>query len=179
MKKIFSAIMITAAAMLGISSCSTETDESAGGTAVQDMAGNWEVVIDIIEIDENGDSIHYGDYYGFGALTFYTYNTNDNRSDSLYVDDFDQLLQVSSSLWGVKAKVGCNLSNFTISGTNANLYASEDAPETCKVTGRIMPGAATNLHGMPNDSICVDVEFDWDPGWVYRYAGQRYTGFYE
>lgn len=179
MKKIFSAIMIAAAAMLGATSCSTETNESAGGTAVQDMAGKWDVVIDIIEVGENGDSTHYGDYYGFGTLSFFTYNTNDNRSDSLYVDDLAQLLKVSTQLWAVKAKVGCDLSNFTISGTADNLYASEDAPETCKVTGRIIPDAATSLHGKPNDSICVDVEFDWDPGWIYRYAGQRYTGFYE
>ena len=177
MKKLFSAIMITAAAMLGISSCSTETDESAGGTAVQDMAGNWEAVIDIIEIDQNGDSIHYGDYYGFGPLTFYTYNTNDNRSDSLYIDDFAQLLQLSSSLWGVKAKVGCNLSNFTISGTKvANIY---EEGVTCTIKGRVFPDGATNLHGKPNDSICVDIEFSNDEGWIYRYAGQRYTGFYE
>lgn len=173
MKKIFSAIMIAAAAMLGISSCSTETDESAGGTAVQDMAGNWEVVIDVMEVDENGDTIHYGDYYNYGTLSFFTYNTNDNSSDFIYVDDLGKF-------WTVKAKVGCDLSNLTFFADNAdNLYASEEEPETCKVSGRVMPGAATNLHGKPNDSIYVDFEFSLDPGVIYRYAGQRYTGFYE
>lgn len=171
MKKIFSAIMITAAAMFGISSCSTETNESAGGTAVQDMAGKWDVVSDIMLVGEDGDTTHLGDYYGYGVFTFFTYNTNDNRSDSLYVDDL-------GNFWTVKAKVGCNLANFTISGTDAlNLY--DDSGETCKVTGRVLPGAATNLHGKPNDSIYVDFEFSTDPGTIYRYAGQRYTGFYE
>ncbi|MBO4673610.1 MAG: hypothetical protein J5616_04600 [Bacteroidaceae bacterium] len=169
MKKIFSAIMITAAAMFGISSCSTETNESAGGTAVQDMAGLWDVDIDVMELDENGN---YGSepVVTYPGYTLYTYNTNDNRSDSLYIDDLGKI-------WPVKLKVGCNLSDFTITGTDViNIYDDE---ETCQINGRVMPGAATNLHGKPNDSICVEIEFSSDPGYLYRFTGQRYTGFYE
>ena len=170
MKKIFSFLAFTAITALGLISCDTETDVSAGGTAVKDMAGAWDVQVDMMELTEDGDTIHYGDYYGYGTFQFYTYNTVENKSNTIWVDDLQ-------NFWQVKAAVSCDLSTFTFSGEDVlNVY---DGEETCKVTGKVFPNGALNLHGMPNDSICIDFEFDTDPGWVYRYAGQRYTGFYE
>ncbi|MCH5174433.1 MAG: hypothetical protein J1F40_00925 [Prevotellaceae bacterium] len=168
MKKIF--YLATLLFCATIISCSTETDVPAGGTAVKDMAGVWDVQVDLMELDENGDTIHYGDYYGYGTFQFYTYNTAENTSNTIWVDDLQ-------NFWWVKAAVNCNLSTLTFSGNDVlNVY---DGEETCKVTGKVFPNGATNLHGMPNDSICIDFEFDTDPGVIYRYAGQRYTGFYE
>lgn len=176
MKKILSFLAFTAVVTLGLTSCDTETDVSAGGTAVKKMAGLWEVQVDMMELTEDGDTIHYGDYYGVGTFLFYTYNTADNKSNTIWVDDYDYDYK-SYGFWGVKAEVSCNLSTLTFSGEDVlNVYDDE---ETCKVTGKVFPNGALNLHGMPNDSICIDFEFDTDPGWVYRYAGQRYTGFYE
>lgn len=179
MKKILSFLAITAVAVLGLTSCDPETDVSAGGTAVKDMAGLWDAQVDVMELTEDGDTIHYGDIYDWGTFQFYTYNTADNSSHTIWVDDKDWNYPDYSyyGFWGVKVEVNCNLSTLTFSGNDVpNVYDSE---ETCKVTGKVFPNGATNMHGMPNDSICIDFEFDTDPGVIYRYAGQRYTGFYE
>lgn len=161
-----------AAATLGMTSCDVETNESAGGTAVQDLAGVWDVQVDIIEIGEDGEETHYGDYYGYGTFQIYTYNTVENDKDSLWVDDL-------GNFWTVRAKVGANVANRTFAAPAALNVYEDRYVESCRVEGKVLPGAATNLHGKPNDSIYVDFEFDTDPGVIYRYAGQRYTGFYE
>ena len=171
MKKIFSLLLLVAATF-GLASCDRETNVSAGGTAVQNLAGIWDVQVDVIEIGEDGTETHYGDYYGYGTFQIYTYNTVENDKDSLWVDDL-------GNFWDVLAKVGCNTSDRTFSAKDAVNVNEDKTVEKCRVEGKVLPGAAINLHGKPNDSICVDFEFDTDPGMVYRYAGQRYTGFYE
>lgn len=161
--------------------CDTETDEPAGGTAVEKMAGHWVVSVDVIDLSE-GDSVNLGDYFGFGSFDFWTYNTASNSESELWVDDME-------NFWAVKSKCSCNLSNLTITGNDVlNVYTETDLPEddenyvepeTCKITGKIIPNGALNLHGKPNDSICVDMVYSTDPETVYRYTGTRYTGFYE
>ncbi len=163
-------LLISAA--LCLTSCSVETDVDAGGTATEAVAGNWDVQVDVMQVDESGDTIHYGDYYGFGTFTLYTFNTAANRADSIWIDDF-------GNFWSVKAKVGCDISKRTISATNATNVRSTSEPETCSVTGKILPGAGVNLHGKPTDSICVDFVFSSDSETIYRYSGTRYSGFYE
>ena len=52
MKKYISMFMVALAATFTFVSCDTETDEKAGGTAVEKMAGLWEVKVDVV--DEQG-----------------------------------------------------------------------------------------------------------------------------
>ncbi len=182
MKKYILFFVSAIVASFGFTACDTETDEPAGGTAVEKLAGHWEVEVDVMEVAEDGDTIHYGDIYGYGTFDFWTYNTSSNSSSQIWVDDM-------GNFWTVKAKCSCNTSNLTITGEDVlNVYTETDLPEddpnymepeTCKITGKIFPGAGHNLHGKPNDSICIDMVYDTDPTTIYRYAGSRYTGFYE
>ena len=49
MKKYISMFMVALAATFTFVSCDTETDEKAGGTAVEKMAGLWEVTVDVVD----------------------------------------------------------------------------------------------------------------------------------
>ena len=72
MKKYISMFMFALLGCFALVSCDTETDESAGGTAVEQMAGIWDVQVDAV--DENGNVL-YEDPYGLGTITVNTYNT--------------------------------------------------------------------------------------------------------
>lgn len=49
MKKYISMFMFALLVCFALVSCDTETDESAGGTAVEQMAGIWEVQVDAVD----------------------------------------------------------------------------------------------------------------------------------
>lgn len=158
--------------------------EDVGGTAIHDMAGQWYVHVDAV--DENGDLVYSDDdLFGMGNFLILTYNTSDNSSDKMFVDDLE-------SFWDFKVKTSCNL--------NDKSFGEDEFAENLKyecgvkiTEGSIMYGAATTPSGMPADSIVMYVEFDDDYTEVdadvfeytpdlygfakYRISGYRYTGF--
>ena len=79
----------------GFAGCSTETSEEPGGTNVQKMAGRWDVQVDVV--DESG-SVLYEDPYGLGTITIMTYNTADNSSNQMWLDD-------DGEFWAFQMKV--------------------------------------------------------------------------
>ena len=164
MKKIFSILSIVAVSMFALTSCDPETKEEAGGTAVQAMAGNWAVHVDVIEEGET-----YEDPYGYGTFNLYTYNTASNASDKLFVFE--------NSFWGTKILANCDLNTNKIWAENS--LNETDGEETANIKGEIFPNAALSEHNVPIDSICIDIEYDSEPGVIYRYTGKRYTGFAE
>ncbi len=176
MNKIFSSVLAAAAGIFALASCDAQTDIEAGGTAVQKVAGNWEVQIDLS--NANGEVVAE-DFLGFGLLPLYTYNTADNSSKEMWIDNREADLKYY--FWYFKFKVDVNVSKRTFQTTD---YVPYDAAGTGKakiVSGKVMPGAAKNLHGMPNDSIAFLITFDddSDPDTYYLIHGQRYTGFSE
>lgn len=177
MKKLFGLFAL----VLLFASC--EKDE-IGGTATEDMAGQWYVHVDAV--DENGDLVYSDDeLYGLGNFLLLTYNTSDNSKDQLFVDDLD-------NFWSFKVKTYCNLStkSFGENGFAENLSYESGVNLT---EGSIMFDAATTPSGMPSDSIMFYVEFDDDYTQIgedeyeytpdlygfakYRISGYRYTGF--
>ncbi len=172
MKKIFIYLIAATSACFGLTSCDPETDVEPGGTAVEKLAGEWRVHVDVITIDENGDSTNYGNYYNVNNLRFCTFNTADNTADKIYIYE--------DGFWHTQIVCNCDLNSKTIFADGSlNILAKPEDNETAKVNGKIIPNGCLNLHGMPNDSICIDVEYSTDPGTVYRFTGSRYTGFYE
>ena len=73
MKKYISMFMVALAATFTFVSCDTETDEKAGGTAVEKMAGLWEVTVDVV--DEQGNVLGK-DPLKLGTININTYNRN-------------------------------------------------------------------------------------------------------
>ncbi|SEE50497.1 lipid-binding protein [Prevotella sp. lc2012] len=169
MRKYISFAFMAIAISFGFVSCDTETDEEPGGTNVEKMAGRWNVVVDAV--DENGNVL-YGDPYGLGTITIMTYNTSDNAVDKMWLDD-------NGKFWAFKMKVDVNYLARTFSADERD-YDVKGSGTAVVTDGKVLEGAAKNLHGMPNDSIVFDIVFNDDPnGLKYRISGQRYTGFYE
>ncbi len=172
MKKYISMFMFAMLACFGFTACDTETDEEAGGTQVEKMAGLWDVQVHAI--NEDG-SILYEDPYGKGTFSITTYNTAANNTTEMWLDD-------GGNFWGVKMKVNVDYANATFSVADDTAYNFTE-PEGGKVKGmkgKILYGQGKNIHGMPCDSICVEVAFDDDDNnFTYRYTGVRHSGFYE
>lgn len=94
MKKYISMFMVALAATFTFVSCDPETDEKAGGTAVEKMAGLWDVTVDVV--DEQGNVLGK-DPLGYGTININTYNTAANDADKMWLDD--------DAFYGVKMKV--------------------------------------------------------------------------
>lgn len=171
MKKYFKFAVMALALGFGFTACDVETNEEAGGTNVQDLAGNWEVTVDIV--DANGNLIA-ADPYNMGVFDLLTYNTSANDPDSLWITD-------NKNFWQFTMKIGCNAAAKTFGCQEKDYDAAGTGKATIK-NGKVLLGKAKNLHGMPNDSIVFDITFsDDDPayGTIYRISGQKHTGFYE
>lgn len=172
MKKYISMFMVALAATFTFVSCDPETDEKAGGTAVEKMAGLWDVTVDAV--DEQGKVI-YEDPYGYGVININTYNTAANDADKMWLD--------AAAVKSVKMKV--NITDYAtgkFEGTANTSYnpSNAKAGNIEFLKGQVLYGQGKNLHGMPVDSICYTVKFDDDQhALIYRISGTRHSGFTE
>jgi len=145
---------------------SCRKDPKVGGTAVQNLSGEWWVKIDNGN-DPTGD---FGpDYYNFS-----TYNTASNTPDSMWVDDDNN----AKSFWDVKGKVHTNVANRTFSAANID---NQDYTSTFTITnGKIIPKGA-HASGTKDvvDSIYFEITFSDDPvpGTLHKVGGYKRTGF--
>ena len=166
MKKYISIFALTLGVCLGLDSGSTETDEPAGGTAVEKMAGHWVVVADIIE-----DGQVYEDPYGIGPWDMYTYNTANDDTDQMWLSDF-------GNFWAYELKVDIDLNAMTFGVNHGFIYNDGEEDQFCTITdGRIIPNGGENVNGKPTDAIEYKIEFTDDPGTIYYIHGVRYAGF--
>lgn len=154
---------------LMLASC--EKDE-VGGTATEALAGEWYVTVDAV--DASGATL-YEDFFGLGHFMLNTYNTADNVSTKMWIDD-------NENFWNFKVKADCDVNALTFT-TNGEV--DNAAYADCKVNvsdGKVMYGAATNPHGTKADSIVFYVTFSDDEypetyGYSkYKVSGYRYTG---
>ena len=172
MKKYISMFMVALVGMFTFVSCDPETDEKAGGTAVEKMAGHWVVTVDAV--DEDGNVI---DENLLGKkIDLNTYNTAANEADKMWLDD-------GGKFYNVKMKV--NVTDYkngkfeAIPNTSYN-PADDTAGNVEFLKGQVLYGQGKNLHGAPVDSICYTVKFsDDDNALIYRISGKRYSGFTE
>ena len=169
MKKYISIFALALVLGLGFASCSTETDEPAGGTAVEKMAGHWVVTVDAY--DEAGNLL-YEDPYGMGEWNMYTYNTADDDADQMWLSD-------GNNFWGYTIKVNVDVNALTFDCKDLYIYSDDDGNDvTCTITnGRIIPNGGLNVNGKPTDAIMYNIEFSDDPGSLYYVHGVRYAGF--
>lgn len=167
MKKYISLFATALLLTIGFASCSVETDEPAGGTAVEKMAGHWIVTVDAIV-----DGEVYEDPYGMGSWDMYTYNTADNDADKMWFTD-------GNNFWGYEFKIPINLSERTFEIKDQYIYDDDEGePVYCTVTdGKIIENGGTNVNGKPTDAIDYKIEFTDDAGTIYHVHGVRYAGF--
>lgn len=198
MKKYISLAFMAMALSFGFSSCDVETNEEPGGTNVQKMAGRW--TVSVYQVDDAGNVVYQPeDLFEIADVDLFTYNTADNASSEMWIDD-------RGNFWSFKFKMPINYANGTFSASeipyDENFQAIADAEaagtplvdedgnqlvaETATITdGKILYGQGHNIHGMPTDSIAFYVTFTDDSyGAAYGYTkhlvtGTRYSGFYE
>jgi len=162
-------IYILSLLVISLSACKKE--EPIGGTAVQDMSGEWWVQID-----------GAGDYY-----KVVTSNTADNSNTKMWVD--------LTGFWGtdvppaqlVKARVDVNTADKTFSITNVdNVQDSgygEPGDPPIKITVKngkvITDGAIGPVSKQKTDAISLEVSFsdDQNPGTIYKLVGYHRTKF--
>ena len=158
-------VAVFAACAMFITSCEDETDP--GGTAVEKMAGDWWVTIDVIV-----DGTVYEDGYGIGPIIMTTYNTAANKATEMWIDD-------GGHFWDYKLKVDVQYAARTFS--TAGFVDNMAYDSKVKITeGKITEGAATTPSGKPADKIEYLIQFDDDDEdgeLVHRITGFRRTGF--
>jgi len=198
MKKYISFALITMALSLGFTGCDVETDEEAGGTNVQNMAGRW--TVSVSQVDESGNVVYEPeDLFNVVDVDLFTYNTSSNSSSEIWIND-------DGNFWTFKFKLPINYDAGTFAVADilynddmraiAEAIAKGETPkdddgnpltaEKATITeGKILFGAGHNIHGMPTDSISFYITFTDDPyaaafGYAkHHVAGIRYSGFYE
>lgn len=170
MKKYISIFVTALVLSLGFASCSVETDEPAGGTAVEKMAGHWIVNTDLIM---DGDTIPqvYADY-GIVDWDMHTYNTANNDPDTIWLTD-------NNKFWGYTIKVPVNYDNLTFECGPTYIYTDNSGEDVfCTITeGKVIENGGLNVNGKPTDFIKYNIEFTDDPGSIYYIYGVRYAGF--
>ena len=170
MKKYISMMAMALALTWGFNACDVETDEEPGGTNIQNMCGNWDVMW--YAVDENGEVL---DAWTDG--TIYTFNKADNGTTQMWIDD-------QKTYWNFRFLVNIDYNAMTFSCGETDYDAAGSGKAFVK-NGKILLGAAKNLHGMPTDSIVFEIGFDDDDypakyGFDhYRVEGTKYSGFTE
>jgi hypothetical protein len=76
----------------------------------------------------------------------------------------------------MKGKFPIEYASKTVSAVAGTPNLEVDGESVTVREGKILPGAATTLSGLPADSIFLALEFSDDPGNVYFYTGIKYTG---
>jgi len=167
MKKVF--YIIAAAALVLLASCQKDP---IGGTAVQDLSGQWYVTCDLI--DANGEVFATGsDFFGLDErFIILTYNTASNKDNELFVDDL-------GNFWEFQCVSTCDLKTLSFNAKDATDIVNDD---TVTLTGKVVLNGTSTPSGQPADYIEINCTFgsDGDPAKYgydhYRLTGWRYTG---
>ena len=170
MKKYISMMAMALTLSLGFTACDVETDEEPGGTNIEKMCGNWDVIW--YAVDASGNIL---DEWTDG--TIYTYNNAANSTTQMYIDD-------KNTYWQFQFLVDIDYNAKTFSASERD-YDAAGSGQAIVTNGKILEGAAKNLHGAPCDSIVFEISFN-DDDYPERYgfdhylvSGTKYTGFTE
>lgn len=157
MKKIlYFATLLLAVIM---TSCSKE---EIGGTATQEVAGDW--YVEVVGCDENDNIIYEDeDLYGAGRWNCLSYNTAANDPTKMVI--YDQ-----NNFWGFMVVVNIDQASMTFSTPN-NDYAENlvDEPKVKIWGGKIVKNGGVQNNGAVADYIEYNVAFSDD-----EYAGEFY-----
>ena len=161
-------IVLFASAVV-FTSCDVMTDEPAGGTAVESLAGHWVVTLDVI--DEEGNVLAEN---VAGTRSMQTFNTAENDNDKMWM-----------SFMGDQFKISTNVSQGTFDCKDVYAYSDEDDDGNeydvfITITdGKVIKNGGKNIHDKPVDAIEFKVKYSDDPESIYLVHGIRYQGFTE
>ena len=170
MKKYISMMAMALMLCMNFTACDVETDEKPGGTNIEQMCGNWDVMW--YAVDASGNVL---DEWTDG--TIFTFNKADNSTTQMWIDD-------QNTYWQFKFLVDIDYNAKTFSATSRD-YDAAGSGKAVVTNGKILLGAGKNLHGVPCDSITFEISFDDDSypakyGFDhYRVEGVKHAGFTE
>lgn len=175
-------ILLFVAIAFSFSSCQEEVEP--GGTAVQDMAGDWWVTYQssmeeydflfggtgAMPSEETIDDWTWDYVYSDATTAIQTYNTNANDPDKMYVNDH-------GLYWDYEGIVNVNYAAKTFECDSIANIAYDSGFKI--IGGKILKGAAKSPSGNPVDSIVFYIRFYDDTyGFTYtKVSGFRRTGF--
>ena len=110
----------------GFTACDVETDEEPGGTNIQNMCGNWDVIW--YAVDANGETV---DAWTEG--TIFTYNKADNSTSQMWIDD-------QKTYWNFQFLVNIDYNTMTFR-TDSVDYDAAGSGKAAVSNGKIMLGA--------------------------------------
>lgn len=136
--------------------CVKERDNDPGGTATENLAGEWWVQIKV------NNALIVPDYF-----KILTYNTAENSPTKMWLDDFEHI-------WPFKFKIDVDPAAKTFTAANA---ASSYTNITVKsATGKILEDVSKGpVSKAVTDSIYFEAEFSDDPGVKYQFTGYKRT----
>lgn len=169
--------MMLAVSAFSFTGCD-DSDVDPGGTATEGMSGTWDVTL--YDLNEDGT---VGD--AEIDFTLMTFNTAANTNSEMWFNCNTENSLAPYESYGLpfQTKVPINYGAKTFGSSDAIARVlGDDTKGTITITdGKILPNAAKNLHGMPNDSIVFDITYNNNENFPtkLRVSGQRYTGFTE
>ncbi len=173
MKNYSLTILSALCAMLGICACQIETDQTSGGTQIQDMAGFWDVRVDAVNAD---GTLQEADPYDAGVLKLMTYNTVDDVADRMWIN-----LDGADVFYNLRLIVPIDYVAKSFACNNLKRVEADEAAGNVTITdGKVLHAQGHNLHGLPTDSIVFTATISDDAnGLTYRISGTRHSGFTE
>ena len=171
MRKYIIHLAAAAALLMGFAACDVETNEKPGGTAVENMAGFWQVRVHEV----NADGTITQNVLANRVFSMQTYNTVDNTADKMWVN-----LNINAN-WSLQLVTPINYGARTVACQNVKaVYDSGDTGATATIIdGKVLEGQGHNEHNLPTDSIVFNVQLSNFAGKTYRVTGVRRSGFYE
>lgn len=162
MKRYLAYITILTSIVL-YTSCDVKEDYVEIDSKVVEAAGEWWV--------------NYStDGYESGYTKMLTFNTANDDGSEIWVSD-------EGNFWPFKVKCPVNIQNLTFAGTDlVSVALWQGEPYDIKVSisnGKIIKKVSLQPSGFVADSIYFEIEFEDDPGTIYKAAGFRKTGFQE
>jgi len=172
-------VLFVVIAALATSSCrkmfemNQPIEDKTEYSSIYPMGGEWYVTYQF----EHPDGVSgIGDWYGVGHVPLFTYNTADESTTEMWIND-------DGNFWETKFKVPINLNSLTF-GSNDSIQSSFDYGDyDVKVlvkNGKIIKNGGKSPSGVASDSIYFEISYgDDDPGVFYQVSGIRRTGFLE
>ena len=165
MKNIFKRGLMAVAIIGALASCDNErgyADYDPGMQENGEVSGEWFIV------GYETDGVTPA--YDHTLSRFITYDAETIGDNDFYIEETVPFFELRSKVQ--------NNGDLMFSGQT-------DAPElvtggTVTISnGKIIKDGGRSTGGTVVDSIYFEAEFDWDPGYIYKFGGHRRTGFEE
>ncbi|QNK62741.1 hypothetical protein H7F33_19760 [Pedobacter sp. PAMC26386] len=150
---------------MAFTSCKKDVDP--GGTAVQSLANEWYVQVQVVDLTPGAPTPAVNTKY----YKMSTYNTADNQPNMIWFDDTNGYTQV-------KLKANADVAGLSFSATGATDVNGSTDKVTISNAKIVKDGAVGPSSKAVTDAISYDVKFSSDNNLItYKFKGYARTRF--